>query len=405
MQHLLITTPISKFTKQEIELEKQAYIHGQAHVFLIKSAAEPETVHALAGELYLSKSGWIMLNVPNSLVRGAFDALNEPGAELPTKSNGKLIAHISVIRPEEIEQIGGADKITERGHQFHYTLGPVKEVKPAGWSGVSKVWFIEVKSKSLQDLRKSYGLTPLPKENKFNFHITIGIRKKKVLQHNDVAKAAGAGELIKGFVIGDLFSKDKEPEPEIDVNKQDPLIKRIRSLPTQLPSLKRRKHTSVLSKTAEDIDVPPADQDDDFDCGPAALEAIFNHYGIEYDDLEDITESSGATEEDGTPPDYMVAEIKKHGLSVETKQGMNLTDLRNSVSIGKPVICPVQMHGGGHYVIVINCDDKNVTVRDPSTPNKKKDVPVDEFNRIWHDKDKDGKLFDHYGIIIAKGNN
>lgn len=188
MRVLTATTPA-----QQAELDQPYRQLGSAAVLLAqrlgnKQASDASTVHALAGKLYLSRSGWLLLAVPNSLVRGAFDALNAPGAELPLNDAGMLTAHISVMRKDEVAQIG-ADKITERGHNFAYTLGPIKEVVPHGWAEMGKVWFIEIQSPELKALRKSYGLSPLPNET-FQFHITIAVRRKKVLQHNDVSKAA-----------------------------------------------------------------------------------------------------------------------------------------------------------------------------------------------------------------------
>ena len=153
--------------------------------------------------LYASKSGWLLLSVPNALARGAFDALNEPGVELPPDFN----AHISVIRPEELAEKGlTQDSITERGHDFRYTLGPVRTVSPHGWDEISKVWYIEVNSPDLEKVRKSYGLSPLPNSNQFKFHITFATRKKNVILDRPYAsksvmhsfpnkKAAGEGSV------------------------------------------------------------------------------------------------------------------------------------------------------------------------------------------------------------------
>lgn len=157
---------------------------------LIKLADDPTLSYGLAGKLYASKSGWLLLQVPNDIGRAAFKALNEPGVELPTSGSfGGYNAHISVMRPEELEQIGGLDKITERGKDFHYTLGPVKTIKPGTWDGVSRVWFIEVQSPELKALRRSYGLSSLPNED-HEFHITFAIRKVGVMKGNDTSKAA-----------------------------------------------------------------------------------------------------------------------------------------------------------------------------------------------------------------------
>ena len=146
---------------------------------LVKHAAEPETHPGLSGRFYVSKSGWGLLHVPNDLIRGAFMALNEPGIELPPDFN----AHVSVFRKEEISELGGADRIKERGQVFRYSLGRIKTVKPAGWNEFSKVWYFTVHSPELETLRKSYGLSPLPK---YPLHITIAVRRPRVLQNNTV---------------------------------------------------------------------------------------------------------------------------------------------------------------------------------------------------------------------------
>jgi hypothetical protein len=170
------------------QLQQLVYDQTYAHTLLCKLAGTPETVQSLVGTLYASSSGWILLSVPNALGRGAFDALNEPGVELPKKSSGNYNAHITVINPAELASIGGVDRITERGHQIAYTLGPVQTVKPAGWADIEKVWFISVHSPALERLRRSYGLSSLPNQDKHRFHITIAVRRRKILQNNSTGK-------------------------------------------------------------------------------------------------------------------------------------------------------------------------------------------------------------------------
>lgn len=184
------------------ELQEFFYAKGNAHGWLNKSAKTAASYH-LAGRLYLAKSGWLLLSVPNAFVRGLFDALVAPGAELPTTDlmnvpnvdAGVLNAHISVMTAAEVEAIG-ADKINERGQTFNYGLGPVEEIPVQNIDGVSKVWAVQIKSPALSALRKSYGLSPYIKDQAF--HITIAARRKKVLGNNEVSKfdsATGRGEL------------------------------------------------------------------------------------------------------------------------------------------------------------------------------------------------------------------
>jgi ADP-ribose pyrophosphatase YjhB (NUDIX family) len=179
------------------------YTIGNAHGWLSKSSKTAGAEYHLSGRLYLAKSGWLLLSVPNALVRGVFDAMSHAGAELPLAGTLNvpnvdkelLNAHISVMTADEVEAIG-ANKINERGHSFKYALGHVKELTPNNIDGVSKLWAIQISSPELSALRKSYGLSALPKDEPF--HITVAVRRKNVLRENAVSKfdtASGRGEL------------------------------------------------------------------------------------------------------------------------------------------------------------------------------------------------------------------
>lgn len=141
--------------------------------------ADSALTYSLKGRLTFSRSGWLILEVPNSIGNGLFQALNEHGIEQPiSESLGRYNAHVSVIRPEEIEQIGGPDKIKARGQMIGFNIGQVREIaNPAGWADVSKVWVANIQSPELMTLRRSLGLG----DPKFPFHLTFAIRKKNAL--------------------------------------------------------------------------------------------------------------------------------------------------------------------------------------------------------------------------------
>ena len=169
-----------------------AYAAGQALGCLYQGNKQAATSYPLSGRLYLSKTGWLLLAVPNALVRGVYDAMPAPGAELPTtasmgvgEKSELLNAHITVMTGDEVTQVG-ADKINERGHMFGYTLGSLKEIEPRSGSNLSKIWAIQVAAPLLSALRKSYGLSALP--NDAPFHITVAVRKRGVLLDNGKAK-------------------------------------------------------------------------------------------------------------------------------------------------------------------------------------------------------------------------
>lgn len=183
-----------------------AYQAGNALGWLSLGNKQASTNYPLAGRLYVAKSGWLLLSVPNALVRGVYDALVAPGAELPTAGamglkdhKEELVnAHISVMTADEVAKIG-ADKINERGHNFHYTLGALKEIPINKAGNLSRVWAIQISSPQLSEIRKSYGLSPLPNGD-HAFHITVACRRKGVLLNNSTSKGTteAAPEISRG---------------------------------------------------------------------------------------------------------------------------------------------------------------------------------------------------------------
>ena len=144
----------------------------------------------LKGRLYLSQTGFLLMAVPNAIGRGMFSAMNEPGIELP-QEYGQYNCHCTIMTPEEVTSVG-ASNITERGRDFSYQLGPVREITFAADSPYSKVWAASVSSPELAKLRRSYGLSSQTANASRPFHCTIGVRKKLVLNSTTVSKTLRA---------------------------------------------------------------------------------------------------------------------------------------------------------------------------------------------------------------------
>jgi len=143
----------------------------------------------MAGLLQVTKSNHLIVGVPTALVRGVFDAMNEPGISLPSAVDGGFLrAGIVVMTPSELESIGGSAKVSERGKQYPYMLGNLVEVPARGWPGVSACWHLRIKSPELGKLRRSYGL-PSKLEGDSDFSIVVACRKSGVLASNATSKA------------------------------------------------------------------------------------------------------------------------------------------------------------------------------------------------------------------------
>jgi len=148
--------------------------------------------YALRGRLVLSQTNWVLLEVPNSIGNGLFQALHEPGVEQPiSDTSGKYNAHISVMRPSEVQTIG-VGNITERGKLYGFNITGIREIsEPAGWPEVSKAWVAEVQSPELQQLRRTYGL-PAPR---YPLHITVAIRRRNVLRSRPTQEKAASSQI------------------------------------------------------------------------------------------------------------------------------------------------------------------------------------------------------------------
>lgn len=189
-----------------------SYQIGESLGYFYKVGATASTVHALSGELHLSSTGYGLLSVPNGLVRGVFQALDEVGAELPKGPDGRPFnAHITVFRPEELEHIGGDKVVTEWGKHFHYTLGPVQELDVER-GDISMTWIIEIQSRELERLRKSYGLAATPSRGTQPFHCTVAVRRHGVLQRGNTISKAAALTRDKLREMADRVTKEPSKE-------------------------------------------------------------------------------------------------------------------------------------------------------------------------------------------------
>jgi len=150
---------------------------------------EKRAAARMSGVLQATKTNHLLVGVPTALVRGVFDAMDEPGISLPTSvDGGALRAGIVVMAPEELDKVGGPGVITERGKQYAYQLGSLVQTTARNWPGVTACWHLEIKSPELLKLRRTYGLPArLPGDSKLS--IVVACRKSGVLGTNATSKS------------------------------------------------------------------------------------------------------------------------------------------------------------------------------------------------------------------------
>ena len=145
----------------------------------------------MVGKLNCSQKGgnYAILEVPKDFVESIYKAIWQEGMEKPPNYS----PHISVITEEELEQIGGKDKIKEDGDEFEFTLDTIESCDPDGWDEMKMVYFVKVKSPQLEALRVRYGLTPLI-EDDHEFHVSVSVIPEK-------KKAASVIERVTTHVL------------------------------------------------------------------------------------------------------------------------------------------------------------------------------------------------------------
>jgi predicted double-glycine peptidase len=149
--------------------------------------------------------------------------------------------------------------------------------------------------------------------------------------------------------------------------------------------------------STDTLPVPVRLQDTDFSCGAACFEAILNYLGIPLDEAELIA-ALPSTPSRGTRSADMLALAERLGLATEERHGASLDDVRFALEGGAPVLCPVQLWGGGHWVVVTGVDDA-VHLMDPVSGLVT--VPLDEWEANWWDE-AEGERYDHYALAIGQ---
>lgn len=144
--------------------------------------------------------------------------------------------------------------------------------------------------------------------------------------------------------------------------------------------------------------VPVCRQDTNYSCGAAALQAVLAFHGIAENEAA-IAKTLGTDPVGGTGSDAIIALVKQLGLPMEDRDGLSLDDLAHCLAKGAPILCPIQLHGGGHWVVVRGLDELGVSIMDPV--DGETSIGRDAFQAAWKDKDAAGKVYEQYGIAVG----
>ena len=134
----------------------------------------------------------------------------------------------------------------------------------------------------------------------------------------------------------------------------------------------------------------------DFDCGAKALQTVLAYYGVEM--REDALIKELGADDEGTPPDRMVAVAVAKGFNVDARACFSLDEVKAYVDQGHPVIVLLQAwadrymtlddwaedYDDGHYAIVIGHVGSVIIFEDPAS-FRRTWLTDEEFLVRWHD--------------------
>lgn len=172
IQTILVLTAFTAFAADDFHVEPQYHVVEKAQTF------------QHTGTLKQKDNGYLYLEVSKEFIAEILPLIEAEGKMVPPKhykSKKGIGAHISVMY--ENEQIQNEIwKIKELGQEFSFSVKELRTVKLTKDNKMKKLWLLAVDAPELEQLRQSYGLSPLLKGHAF--HITIctqvpGVQEKE----------------------------------------------------------------------------------------------------------------------------------------------------------------------------------------------------------------------------------
>lgn len=139
------------------------------------------------------------------------------------------------------------------------------------------------------------------------------------------------------------------------------------------------------------ITLPDMRQTDDFGCGDTVYRSIMRllRRPAERQSLSDPLT--------GISPDGLEAAFRRAGLDVLSGV-MTVADLKHFAGTGRPVACPIALHGG-HWVTVLGVTRNRVHFHCPLEGHRA--LSVADWHPIWRDNTRAGHVYERWGIAVG----
>ena len=122
-------------------------------------------------------------------------------------------------------------------------------------------------------------------------------------------------------------------------------------------------------------------------CGPSALRAILNFYGLKISE-QALGKKSRTSAKEGTDPESLIAAVKSLGWHGFWKEDGNIEDIKHFLKQEKPVLVDwfslYGEHYEGHYSVIIGADKQYIYLVDPEIGRTRK-ILIEAFKKVWFD--------------------
>ncbi len=143
------------------------------------------------------------------------------------------------------------------------------------------------------------------------------------------------------------------------------------------------------------LSIPDIRQADDYDCGSAAVAAVDTFHGARRRAPWNLSNRT-----DGMSPDTVAALLRAMGYRVLSGPMVaGLADLHHYTRAGLPVLCPITVDAGGHWVVVRGVGRGRVYLHDPT--HGARSVRAHTWLDGWRDTSASGHPYDGWGVVAA----
>ena len=131
-------------------------------------------IHCMKGSLMTDYNGFVFLKIPNKIINSMSQLFKTLDCEFNSSSfhliNSEEV-YVPVILPNET--LCGKKNFSEIGENVYFAISGIKCCKTSFLDGISKAWYLTIKSHNLEAIRQKYGLIGMLNGQEFTCIIAV----------------------------------------------------------------------------------------------------------------------------------------------------------------------------------------------------------------------------------------